>query len=167
MNITLGIGIGVRRRLIYPSLSQATKNKFLVLWLGDFQGDNLLSNTNSNIIQVTNRDFVTTYIPATSESTFSLPDTEEYRSADSDNFWFSGENVLEKTTAQLVASDLNNTIVKYSDIEPYHIWGIAILKSGETLTSDEYNALSYTLWLHWLYFGTTNDYGHLKDNRNT
>lgn len=151
----------------FPKLTALTKAKFLFLWTGKFSDNNLLSDLDDIVINVTGSDFPTTYIPATSAATFSIPNNSTFKSADTDNFWHTGSTILQKTTAELVASDLNRTIVKYSDIEPYHIWGIAILKAGETLESSEYDALSYFFWLHWLYFGTTNNYGHLKDNRNT
>lgn len=153
-----GIGLG---------LSPATRSKFLFLWTGKFSGNNLLSDLDELILHVTGRDFPTNYIPATSTATFAIPNTDQFKNADIDNFWHSGATILQKTTAELVASDITRSIVKYSDIEPYHIWAIGILKPGETIDANEYDALSKYFWLHWLYFGATNDYGHLKDNRNT
>jgi len=40
-------------------------SKFLFLWTGSFDGDNLLSNLSSDVITVTDKDFATNKIPST------------------------------------------------------------------------------------------------------
>jgi hypothetical protein len=162
----LGPGIGSiylrgRRR---GGMTEALKEKFLYLWSGKYDGDNLLSDLNDDVITVVNKDWETKYIPETTTGTFSTPDTAEYQNADTDNFWFA-LGVLQKTHTHLIESETERTFIKYSDFEPYNIYAIGILKAGEVLTESDKKALDryFKLWL--FYWGTFSDSGYLKDNR--
>lgn len=148
-------------------LSQALKAKMLFIWTKSRNNGNLLSDLDSSEIIVTNNDFSSDYIPASSSSTFSIPNTSAFKNADTDNFWHSGSTILQKTPSQLVASNLTKTFVKYSDSVPYNIAALALLKAGEILTTSDKNELSEYFCLDIYYFGSTdmNNFGHLKDNK--
>jgi hypothetical protein len=147
------------------SLKSTTKAKFLFLWTGKFDGNNLLSDLDSSVITVTGKDFATKYIPASSAATFSIPDSATYKTADEDLFWSNGTNVLEKTTAQLVAYDYTRTVIKYNDSAPYDIEAIGLLKTEEVLTSDEIDEIHryFRLWIYWS--NILNAFGVIKTNR--
>ena len=61
-------------------LSEELLDKFLFLWTGDFEGDNLANDLGDDVITVTGKDFDTNYIPATSSATFSF--AEEAKCSD-------------------------------------------------------------------------------------
>lgn len=148
-------------------LPSELKAKFLFLWTGKYDGDDLQNDLDDDVITVTDKDWETKYIPETSESTFAVLDTAGYIAADTDNFWFDAEETqLQKTFTNLIESTTARTFVKYSDFEPYQIFAIGIMKAGETLTeNDEYILTRYfKLWT--LYFGgEMREYGYMKDNR--
>lgn len=144
------------------------KAKFLLLWTGKFDGDNLLSDLDDSVITVTGKDFTTKYIPQDSEATFAVTDNASYLAADgTDDFWFDGANaLLQKTFAELIASTTQRTFVKYTDFEPYNVSAIGILKEGEELTEDDKNRLSSYFKLSVQYWGIEfSEYGYFKDNR--
>ena len=160
-----GIVIGANRR---KGLPVALRAKFLFLWIGKFNGDNLKNDLGNDVITVTNKDFTTVYIPETSLATFAVPDNATYLGADgADDFWFDAANVLQqKTHADLIASTTLRTFVKYTDFEPYQVSAIGILKEGEVLTTADKIALNkyFKLWVQ--YWGISlMDSGYMKDNR--
>ncbi len=159
--------LSVRRALLLDSLPESLLAKFQFLWTGEYSGNNLLNDLGSDVITVTGKDWSTKYIPPNTTATFSVPNNATYISADgTDDFWFNSSDVLQqKNHADLIASTTMRTFIKYSDFDPYKVYAIGILKSGETLTSSEENIVSkfFKLWL--FYFGTYSDYGYLKDNR--
>lgn len=171
MRILNNIGRGVNRLGINAGkpagLPAALRAKFLYLWSGKFSGDNLLSDLGAEVITVTSKDFSTRYIPPASSATFAVPDNATFLAADgSDDFWFDGSNVLQAIThADLIASETLRTFVKYADAEPYNVYGIGILKEGETLSDAEKNKLNtfFKLWAE--YWGVMMDTGHMKGNR--
>ena len=139
---------------------------FEFLWIaGNFDGDNLLSSLDTDVLTVTGKDFSTDYIPVTSAATFAIPDTATYKDADTDNFWHTGATILQKTVTQLITTDNNRTFVKYADEAPHHITAIGILKQSVTLNDAQKDRFSGFFWLWLYYFGVFNDYGHLKENR--
>lgn len=164
-----GIGKGLSPALkgsLLNCLKSTTKAKFLFLWTGKFDGDNLLSDLDSSVITVTNKDFATNYIPAISTATFAIPDNATYKTADEDLLWAnSGGVVLEKTTSQLVEFDYTRTLIKYSNNSPYNIQAIGILKTGEALNATEIDEVHkyFKLWLYWS--GVLNANGYIKGNR--
>lgn len=101
------------------------------------------------------------------DATFSVPNNATFLAADgTDDFWFDGSNVLQqKIRADLIASTTLRTFIKYSDFEPYNIYGIGILKTGETLTEADKIKLNryFKLWAE--YWGELMDSGYMKDNR--
>lgn len=162
------VGFRVHNRAISnlaSGLPAVTRNKLLFLWTGDFSGDNLLSDLDTTVITVTGKDFTTSYIPATSAATFAIPDNATYKGADTDNFWHSGSTILQKTIAQMVGTDNSRTFFKYADEAPHHITAFAIAKADAVFDSVDQDNLSKFFWLWLYYFGTLNDYGHLKENR--
>lgn len=141
--------------------------KFLFLWTGKFNGDNLLSDLDTDVITVTNKDFTSTYIPEASAATFAVPNNATYIAADgTDDFWFNVADVLQhKTFAELIASTTLRTFVKYTDFAPYNVSAIGILKDGEVITGAEEITLNtyFKLWAE--YWGVMMDSGYMKDNR--
>ena len=164
------IGIGkkipkVRNGSKLNLLKSTTKAKFLFLWTGKFDGNNLLSDLDSSVITVTGKDFASSYIPSTSAATFAIPDNVTYKTADEDLFWNTSGTVLQKTTAQLVEFDYTRTLIKYSNNSPYNIQAIGILKTGEVLTATEIDEVHkyFRLWIYWS--GVLNANGYIKGNR--
>lgn len=160
------IGFNKRRSGGLPSY---LKDKFLFLWTGRFDGDNLKNDLGSGVITVTNKDFSTLSIPSTSSATFAVPDNATYLAADgTDDFWFdSGDTLQQKTFDDLIGTDNPRTIIKYSNYAPYRVYWIGILKTGETLSDADKDALSryFQLWMYY-FSDELNDNGYLKDNRN-
>lgn len=162
------VGFRVKDRqiaILASGLPARTRDKLLFLWTGKFSGNNLLSDLDASVITVTSKDFSTDYIPATSAATFAIPDNATYKGADTDNFWHSGSTILQKTVAQMVATDNDRTFFRYADEAPYHLDAMAIAKADATFDSIDQDNLSKFFWLWLYYFGTLNDYGHLKENR--
>lgn len=142
--------------------------KFLFLWTGDYDGDNLLSDLGSEVITVTGKDWATTDIPPDTTATFAVPDNATFLAADgTDDFWFDvADTLLQKTHANLISSETMRTFIKYTDFEPYNVSAIGILKDGEVLTDADKILLNkfFKLWVQ--YWGTTMmDSGYMKDNR--
>ena len=148
-------------------LPAALKAKFLFIWTGKYDGDNLLSDLGSEVITVTGKDWTTKHITPDTTATFAVPDNATFIAADgSDDFWFDASDVVqEKAHADLIASETERTFVKYADSEPYNIYGIGILKDGETLSDADKIKLntSFMLWAE--YWGEMMDSGHMKGNR--
>jgi hypothetical protein len=140
--------------------------KFLYLWTGKYNGDNLLSDLSSDEITVTSKDWTSRYIDSSSSSTFAVPIGTTYLNADgSDDFWYNISDVRQqRTLADLIGYDPQRTFIKYADFDPFHVYAIGILKTGETLTDDDKNKLSHFFKLHMFYFGVLNDHGYMKDN---
>jgi len=156
------------RSALREVMPDSLKAKFLFLWVGDYDGDNLLDSLGSAaVITVTGKDWLTRYIPPDTSATFSVTDNADFLAADgTDDFWFDAADSLEsKIHADLIISETERTFIKYSDFEPYNVYAIGILKDGEVLTETEKNIVSkfFKLWI--FYFGTFSDYGYLKDNR--
>jgi len=162
------IGLRVGAKKPKSKLSPLLLAKFLYLWTGRYDGDNLLSDISSDVITVTGKDWVGLIIPSTTSATFSVPDNATYLAADgTDDFWFDATDVLQSIThADLIASETMQTFVKYNDFDPFNVSAIGILKDGETLTDDDKIELNiyFKLWVQ--YWGTIMmDTGYMKDNR--
>ena len=159
--------LGVLRSAISEAMPAALLAKFLYLWSGKYDGDDLLSNIDATVITVTDKDWSTTFIPATSSSTFSVPDNATFIAADGDdNFWFDiADTLLQKTLTNLIESTTLRTFVKYADIVPHNVFGIGILKEGEILTDEEKIKLNHYFRLWAEYWGVLMDSGYMKDNR--
>jgi uncharacterized protein (TIGR02145 family) len=166
-------GLG-RCNLVTPNynrshgLPAALKAKFLFLWTGKYDGDDLLSDLDSSVITVTGKNWSTKYIPPDTEATFAVPDNATYLAADgTDDWWFNGAGVLQqKTHANLIISTTTRTFIKYADFEPYDVSAIGILKTGEVLTESDKVVLNkfFKLWVQ--YWGETMmESGYMKDNR--
>ena len=169
MGIVYRLGIGITNRK--PSISGLPgylRDKFLFLWLGDYQGDNLLNSLGTDYITVTNKDWSTKVIPDTTSATFSVPNNASYLNADgAEDFWFnSGNTLLQKTFTQLIESTTFRTFVKYNEDSPYFIYAIGVLKQGETISDEEKVILTkyFRLWVQ--YWSTVMmEQGYMKDNR--
>jgi len=108
-----------------------------------------------------------TYLPATYGGTVQAPQEAAFIAADevSDNLWFTGGEANDVSLADLIAQEYDNTLVKYADDEPYHVYVIGIVKAGVTLSDDQKDELSdsFDLWV--FHFGTWRDAGAIKENR--
>ena len=142
------------------------RDKMLILWTGGISGATLLSEVGSDVITVAGKDFTTNYIPPTSVSTLTMPDTAAYKAADTDNLWFTEAGVARNVTvAELIGYDFARTVVCYSSTSPHNIQWIGLLQADATLSEAEINLLHRTFRLHIFWSGTWNDYGYFKDNR--
>jgi hypothetical protein len=162
---TLGKRLGKR---IKAGLPGYLKDKFLYLWTGRYDGDNLLNNLGTEVITVTGKDWSTIYISPDTTATFAVPDNATFIAADgTDNFWFDvADTLLQKTHTNLIESTTERTFVYYADEEPYNIHSIGILKDGETISEAEQIILTkyFKLWVQ--YWSTVMmEVGHLKTNR--
>lgn len=149
-------------------LPAALRAKFLFIWTGKYDGDNLKDDLGgAAVITVTDKDWTTSFIPPTTAATFAVPDNATFLAADgADDFWFNASNaLLQKTHANLIASTTARTFIKYADTSPHNVYGIGILKDGETLTDGEKIKLNryFRLWAE--YWGELMDSGYLKSNR--
>jgi len=104
-------------RKIKSGLSAALKAKFLYLWTGRYDGDNLLSNIGPEVITVTGKDWSTIYINPDTTATFAVPNNATFIAADgTDDFWFDAADALQqKTHTELIESTTERTFVHYSD----------------------------------------------------
>lgn len=167
-NITRGVnrlGINAGKPAGLPS---ALRAKFLFLWSGKYDGDNLKDDLGgAAVITVTDKDWTTNFIPPTTAATFAVPDNATFLAADgADDFWFdASDTLLQKTHANLIASTTARTFIKYADVTPHNVIGIGILKAGETLTDGEKIKLNryFRLWAE--YWGELMDSGYVKSNR--
>lgn len=165
----IGHGIGIPFAAGRPAgLPAALRAKFLFLWTGKYDGDNLKDDLGgAAVITVTGKDFITRHIPPDTAATFAVPDNATFLAADgADDFWFNASDVLQhKTHGNLIASTTLRTLIKYADTEPYYVYGIGILKEGEILTDGEKIMLNtyFRLWAE--YWGELMDSGYMKDNR--
>ena len=141
------------------------QEKFVFLWSGKFDGDNLKNDFGTDSIVVADKDFATTYIPGTSSATFKLPSEGKYYAADSDGFWFTDEVQRSLTVTDLNGYDLSRTFIKYSDSYPYNIQLIGILKWDVVLTTSEINSLYGYFRLPVFWSGLFNQNGFIKGNR--
>ncbi len=151
-----------------PGLPFALRSKFLFIWTGKYDGDNLKDDLGgAAVITVTGKDWTTNFIPPTTAATFAVPDNATFLAADGvDDFWFNANNtLLQKTHANLIASTTTRTFIKYADTAPHNVIGIGILKAGETLTDGEKIKLNryFRLWAE--YWGEMMDSGYMKSNR--
>ena len=167
-NITRGVnrlGINAGKPAGLPA---ALRAKFLFLWSGKYDGDNLKDDLGgAAVITVTDKDWTTNFIPPTTAATFAVPDNATFLAADgADDFWFdASDTLLQKTHANLIASTTARTFIKYADTAPHNVIGIGILKAGETLTDGEKIKLNryFRLWAE--YWGEMMDSGYMKSNR--
>jgi hypothetical protein len=167
-NITRGLnrlGINAGKPAGLPA---ALRAKFLFLWSGKYDGDNLKDDLGgAAVITVTGKDWTDRFIPPTTSATFAVPDNATFLAADgADDFWFNSSNTrLQKTHANLIASTSARTFIKYADTAPHNVYGIGILKDGETLTDGEKIKLNryFRLWAE--YWGEMMDSGYMKSNR--
>lgn len=160
---TFGIGVGQGALSNFP---QSLKNKFLFLWTGKFNGNNLLSDLNADVITVTGKDFATSYIPEGSAATFKMPNTTDYQTADKDTIWFNSTATQRaETLTELIAYDFNRTFIDYEAGSPHNINKIGILKAGAILNNNEINELHkyFKLSIYWT--NVLNVNGVLKANR--
>jgi len=151
-----------------PGLPSALRSKFLFVWTGKYDGDNLKDDLGgAAVITVTDKDWTTSFIPPTTAATFAVPDNATFLAADgADDFWFdASDTLLQKTHANLIASTTARTFIKYADVTPHNVIGIGILKAGETLTDGEKIKLNryFRLWAE--YWGEMMDSGYMKSNR--
>lgn len=158
---------GLLRAAIAKAMPADLEAKFLFLWTGKYDGDDLLNDLDTDVITVTGKDWATVYIPSTTSATFSVPDNATYIAADGDDdFWFDVTDSLEaKTHAELIASETLRSFVKYTDVAPHNVFGIGILKEGEILTDQEKIILNHYFRLWAEYWGELMDSGYMKDNR--
>jgi uncharacterized protein (TIGR02145 family) len=104
--------------------------------------------------------WTTKHIPATTRAKFTLPATQAYLDADTDEFWTDGECDV----VRLVSYDPERTFVQYSDHPPHDIQKIGILKDDAVLTEADENELSRYFRLPWWRFGYFNYFGWWKAN---
>jgi hypothetical protein len=139
---------------------------FMYLWTSKFDGDDLLSDVGTDVITVTGKDFTARRIPATTAATFAVPNMAAFISADTDNYWISGGNLIQRTGADLIVCTSERTIIAYNDYEPYHVYAIGILKPDVVLTEALKIKLNKLFRLWALYWDETfMDSGYMKDNR--
>lgn len=150
-------------------LMESVFPKLLYLWESQFDSeDNLLSELSSDDITVIDKDFSSVFIPDESNlaARFNTPDNDAYENADEDYLWFnSGGTLRDVSVEELYGYDFNRTLVDFDDNSPHDVHAIAILKSGETLTPSEVNAVHQYFGLSIFWSGTLNAYGILKANR--
>jgi hypothetical protein len=165
MGIGIGIGLGLSSRRA-EGLSPDLLAKFELLWEAGYNGDNLQSIINSDVITVTGKDWTGKFIPETTSATFAVPNNATYLACDgTDDFLFDDEDTLiQNTFADLIGYDPQRTFIKYSDFEPYEVSKWGILKADAVLTDGDKNELSRYFKLHIMYFDEWNDYGYNKDN---
>lgn len=161
-------GLGIRPNIIMRDfLPGYLMDKFLLLWLKKYSGENLQSDLGDDVITVNGKDWITTRIPDT-DATFSVPENATFLAADgSDEFWFDGEgNLQQKTFTQLIESTTLRTFVKYTDFEPYEISAIGILKADAVLTENDIILVTRAFKLWAQYWGLElMEQGYMKDNR--
>lgn len=163
-----GVNRYSKKRPKIDYLPEALRDKFLFLWTGDYDGDNLKDSLGSDaVVTVSGKDWITRYIPQDTEATFSVPDNATFLAADgTDDFWFNASDVLQqKSHGNLIASTTLRTFIKYADFDPYNIYAAGILKAGEVITDAEKVILNrfFKLWAN--YWGVLMDSGYTKDNR--
>jgi len=149
-------------------LPGSLREKFLLLWTGEYTGDDLKDSLGSEaVITVTGKDWTTPHIPQESEATFSVPNVAAFIAADGhDDFWFNSSDVLQqKTHSNLISGMTFRTFVKYSDFAPYNVFAIGILKEGEILMEAEKHWLNRYFKLDAHYWGELMVTGYIKDNR--
>lgn len=98
---------------------------------------------------------------------YKVPNTTPYRNADiGDYVWFDPSSTNRGAlTADLIGYDFEKTFIYYDDDSPNTIREIIILKSGETLTTDEMNIIRDNLRLSIWWDDTLSEYGFVKSNR--
>ena len=167
-NITRGVnrlGINAGKPAGLPA---ALRAKFLFIWIGKYDGDNLKDDLGgAAVVTVTGKDWTTNFIPPTTAATFAVPDNATFLAADgADDFWFNaGNTLLQKTHTNLIASTTTRTFIKYADTAPHNVIGIGILKTGEVLSAGEIIKVNryFRLWAE--YWGEMMDSGYMKSNR--
>jgi hypothetical protein len=121
------------------------------LWIGNIDGNKLLSILDWRYITIVGKDFTGSFIPATSTATFTLPNDADYVADDLDNFWFMG-GVSNVKTAQLLADPmLSRTVILYNNDIPFDIYAIGLLKGTTVLTDAQREQLGHDFQL-WLFY---------------
>ena len=144
-------------------LSDAIRAK-LFIWEGALSGNNLLCTDATTLIAINGKDFSGNYIPFTSSATFNAPSS--FIVCDTDYVWYNSSGVVRNTTvAELIGSDFVKTFVRYDSSSPYHIRAFAILKSGQTLSTDEVNLVKYYFGVAFMWGNTANAFSRVKGNR--
>lgn len=106
-------------------------------------------------------DWITVAGIAGSE-TYQLPNTAEYKAADTDYIWFQIAGTQRtSTTAELIGYDFARTLVFYDNVAPYAIKAIAILKVGETISNYLRDIFNLSMW----WDNTLSYFGNIKGNR--
>lgn len=156
------------RRIIHSnkSLKSGFKQLFLFLWEGNFVGDDLKNEVGDDAITVTGKDFATSYIPATSVATLSVPFDGLYWMADEDSLWHTALSKKEVTVSDLLRIDPARTFVKYADNSPHHIEKIGIIHPFMSLSPRDKSVLMAEFGLHKYYWGYLDANGTVKQNRN-
>jgi len=112
------------------------------------------------------QSLVTDYIPGGSTVNITAPVNTTLATADEDNVLYNESGIpTTVSNATLCGSDYTRVLVKYANESPYHIYAIAILKSGITLTQQQIDDIHEEFDLWWFWDDVFNDYGRLKDNR--
>jgi hypothetical protein len=164
--MALGMGLGLSKANIFPGLPKELLDKLLYIWSSKYDMDDLASDIDDAVITVSSRDWVTNYIPETTEATFSIPDDEDFIAADGDDeFWVEDGVIQEKTFDDLIDLESENTIVKYTGYAPYRIDGLAIKHPDAVWTEKDKDILTRYFKLWPSHFGTMRDFGYMKDNR--
>lgn len=130
------------------------RSLFDYLWVGQIIGNDLISDTDGRKIAITGKDFTTTYIPAISVATFTLPGDADFIADDLDAFWFTGSVPNSKTAAELADPMLARTLILYNNDIPFDVYAIGILRSTITLTDTQRNQLGSDFKL-WLFYSET------------
>jgi hypothetical protein len=138
-----------------------------LLWLGKVIGNQLIDiSGNDNHIAITNKDFTGNSIPGSSSSTFQIPNSAGLIANDTDNIWFDlAEANRDVTVSEMNGYDFSRTIVIYSNVAPFNVKGIGLLKSTVALTQTQINLLHRNFKLSIFWSGVLNDFGYVKDNR--
>lgn len=143
------------------------KNLMSFIWTGlNYQQYLISSFLDRRKITITNRDFITNYIPESSTAIFKLQADTDFIADDTDNLWFDGAgNQKSVTNADLYDNDYGRTAIKCSHTAPYDVTAVGLIKNTVILTADQNNKLheDFELWIFWS--GVWSDYGHFKDNR--
>lgn len=95
--------------------------------------------------------------------TYTCPDTQDYRDADSDQIWFLYERQRSPDKKELVCYDFKRTFIKYDDENPNDIRVIGIVNKDAILDDDKKQELikTFELPIYWDFYLSQN--GHLKN----
>lgn len=161
MGIAIGIGIGFGSAGDYWA-SYWEKQTDVFLFFGQIKN---ISN-GQLLNEMSGSSDALTVAGSAGSYTFQCPNNATYIAADTDYIWFKTDTSQRTPTeAELIGYDFPRTPVKYDDADPYSIRWIGILKSGATLTATQLNYLHKSFYLHTLWSGVINGYGHIKGNK--